>query len=215
MVIQAFVAAEDARFFQHQGFDMQSMSRAFFKNLEAGKIVQGGSTITQQVAKALYLSPETELHPEDQGGAPGLQDRPLSDQGRDHHPLSEPHLPRPRHLRRRGGLAGVFREKRPRSDAGGSGHAGRPPQGPQQLLPLPAPGQGLPAAGLRPEPDVGRRLHFTKRRGTGRSPRRSGSVRSSRRTRSPRTSSRMSAATSRRSTAATSSTRRGSRSTRR
>jgi penicillin-binding protein 1A len=58
MAIQAFVAAEDARFFQHRGFDMQSMSRAFFKNLEAGKIVQGGSTITQQVAKALYLSPE-------------------------------------------------------------------------------------------------------------------------------------------------------------
>ncbi len=58
MVIQAFVASEDARFFQHKGFDMQSMSRAFFKNLEAGRIVQGGSTITQQVAKALYLSPE-------------------------------------------------------------------------------------------------------------------------------------------------------------
>jgi penicillin-binding protein 1A len=58
LVIQAFVAAEDARFFQHKGFDMQSMSRAFFKNLEAGKIVQGGSTITQQVAKSLYLSPE-------------------------------------------------------------------------------------------------------------------------------------------------------------
>jgi penicillin-binding protein 1A len=58
MVIQAFVASEDARFFQHSGFDMQSMSRAFFKNIEAGKIVQGGSTITQQVAKALYLSPE-------------------------------------------------------------------------------------------------------------------------------------------------------------
>jgi penicillin-binding protein 1A len=57
-VIQAFVASEDARFFQHSGFDMQSMSRAFFKNIEAGKIVQGGSTITQQVAKALYLSPE-------------------------------------------------------------------------------------------------------------------------------------------------------------
>jgi penicillin-binding protein 1A len=58
IVIQAFIAAEDARFFQHKGFDMQSMSRAFFKNIEAGHIVQGGSTITQQVAKLLYLSPE-------------------------------------------------------------------------------------------------------------------------------------------------------------
>jgi len=57
-VIQAFVAAEDARFYQHGGFDLQSMTRAFFKNIEAGRIVQGGSTITQQVAKSLYLSPE-------------------------------------------------------------------------------------------------------------------------------------------------------------
>jgi len=57
-VIQAFVAAEDARFYQHQGVDWQSISRAFYKNLEAGHIVQGGSTITQQVAKSLYLSSE-------------------------------------------------------------------------------------------------------------------------------------------------------------
>jgi len=57
-VIQAFVAAEDARFYHHSGFDLQSMTRAFFKNMEAGRIVQGGSTITQQVAKSLYLSSE-------------------------------------------------------------------------------------------------------------------------------------------------------------
>jgi len=58
VVIHAFLSAEDARFFEHRGFDIQSISRAFFKNLQAGRIVQGGSTITQQVAKALYLSPE-------------------------------------------------------------------------------------------------------------------------------------------------------------
>ncbi|MGZ6248979.1 MAG: penicillin-binding protein 1A [Syntrophales bacterium] len=58
VVIQAFVAAEDARFYQHTGFDLQSMTRAFYKNIEAGRIVQGGSTITQQVAKSLYLSSE-------------------------------------------------------------------------------------------------------------------------------------------------------------
>ncbi len=57
-VIQAFVAAEDTRFFEHRGLDYQSITRAFFKNLAAGHIVQGGSTITQQVAKSLYLSPE-------------------------------------------------------------------------------------------------------------------------------------------------------------
>ncbi|MBM4271761.1 MAG: PBP1A family penicillin-binding protein [Deltaproteobacteria bacterium] len=58
VVIQAFVAAEDSRFYQHSGFDLHSITRAFFKNIEAGRIVQGGSTITQQVAKSLYLSSE-------------------------------------------------------------------------------------------------------------------------------------------------------------
>ncbi len=57
-VINAFVATEDARFFQHRGFDLQGITRALYRNIGAGKIVQGGSTITQQVAKALYLSPE-------------------------------------------------------------------------------------------------------------------------------------------------------------
>jgi len=58
IVQQAFIAAEDSRFYQHEGFDIQSIFRALFKNVEAGKIVQGGSTITQQVAKLMYLSPE-------------------------------------------------------------------------------------------------------------------------------------------------------------
>ena len=58
IALQAFVAAEDARFYQHKGFDLFSMVRAFLKNVEAGRIVQGGSTITQQVAKSLYLSSE-------------------------------------------------------------------------------------------------------------------------------------------------------------
>jgi penicillin-binding protein 1A len=58
IVPYAFIAAEDSRFYQHQGFDMQSISRALFKNFEAGHIVQGASTITQQVAKMMYLSPE-------------------------------------------------------------------------------------------------------------------------------------------------------------
>ncbi len=58
IVSSAFVAAEDSRFYQHQGFDMQSIFRAILKNFEAGHIVQGASTITQQVAKMMYLSPE-------------------------------------------------------------------------------------------------------------------------------------------------------------
>ena len=58
VVCEAFVASEDSRFYQHEGLDIQSIFRAMFKNIEAGHIVQGGSTITQQVAKMMYLSPE-------------------------------------------------------------------------------------------------------------------------------------------------------------
>ena len=54
-LINAFVAAEDARFFEHQGVDVQGIVRAFLKNLSAGKVEQGGSTITQQVTKSLIL----------------------------------------------------------------------------------------------------------------------------------------------------------------
>jgi penicillin-binding protein 1A len=57
-LIQAFVAGEDARFFQHKGLDYLAILRALFRNLFSGEIVQGGSTITQQVVKSLLLSPE-------------------------------------------------------------------------------------------------------------------------------------------------------------
>jgi len=59
-LIQAFIAAEDARFFDHPGLDFFSIFRAFIKNVWEGDVVQGGSTITQQVAKSL-LSPEKTL----------------------------------------------------------------------------------------------------------------------------------------------------------
>ncbi|MGD9331442.1 MAG: PBP1A family penicillin-binding protein [Desulfobacterales bacterium] len=58
MLVEAFIAAEDSRFFDHGGIDYKSILRAFFKNLEAGTIVQGGSTITQQVTKSFFLTPE-------------------------------------------------------------------------------------------------------------------------------------------------------------
>jgi penicillin-binding protein 1A len=57
-LIQAFVAGEDARFFQHKGLDYLAILRALLRNVFSGEIVQGGSTITQQVVKSLLLSPE-------------------------------------------------------------------------------------------------------------------------------------------------------------
>ena len=58
LLVKAFVAAEDSRFYQHQGVDPFSILRAALKNLEAGTIKQGGSTITQQVTRSFLLTPE-------------------------------------------------------------------------------------------------------------------------------------------------------------
>jgi penicillin-binding protein 1A len=55
---KAFVAAEDGRFFEHPGLDLFSVLRAAINNLRGGGKGQGGSTITQQVAKLLLLTPE-------------------------------------------------------------------------------------------------------------------------------------------------------------
>jgi penicillin-binding protein 1A len=60
-LVQAFVAAEDADFFQHRGIDYKGIARAMLKNLMAGRIVQGGSTITQQVTKSFFLTPKKSL----------------------------------------------------------------------------------------------------------------------------------------------------------
>ncbi len=54
----AFLAAEDARFYQHKGIDIQGIIRALIADIRARKFVQGGSTITQQVAKNMFLTPE-------------------------------------------------------------------------------------------------------------------------------------------------------------
>lgn len=53
--IKALIASEDVDFFEHPGFDMSAILRAFIANCRAGKIVQGGSTITQQTVKNIFM----------------------------------------------------------------------------------------------------------------------------------------------------------------
>ncbi len=60
-LVQAFISAEDSTFFEHGGLNYIAIVRAFFENLRHGKKVQGGSTITQQVAKSLLLTSEKTL----------------------------------------------------------------------------------------------------------------------------------------------------------
>ena len=58
MMVDAFVVAEDADFFNHGGIDYRGMIRAAFTNLRSGRTRHGASTITQQVVKNFVLSPE-------------------------------------------------------------------------------------------------------------------------------------------------------------
>ena len=58
---QAVIAIEDRRFYSHFGVDPLGLARAMLTNLSSGRMVQGGSTLTQQLAKNLFLSPERTL----------------------------------------------------------------------------------------------------------------------------------------------------------
>ena len=58
ILIDAIIASEDDRFFEHPGVDYQGLIRAGVNLIKTGKKGQGGSTITMQVARNLYLSPE-------------------------------------------------------------------------------------------------------------------------------------------------------------
>lgn len=58
---QAVIATEDRRFYDHMGLDPIGLARALVANLRAGRVVQGGSTITQQVAKNLFLTSERSI----------------------------------------------------------------------------------------------------------------------------------------------------------
>ncbi len=55
---QAFLASEDRRFWEHAGVDFQGIARAVFSNFRAGGVIQGGSTITQQLARIAFLNQE-------------------------------------------------------------------------------------------------------------------------------------------------------------
>ncbi|HEX8873061.1 MAG TPA: monofunctional biosynthetic peptidoglycan transglycosylase [Nitrosospira sp.] len=53
---RAIIAAEDSKFLEHEGFDFEAIQKAYEKNLKKGRLVAGGSTISQQLAKNLFLS---------------------------------------------------------------------------------------------------------------------------------------------------------------
>ena len=60
-IYQAVVAVEDGRFYEHSGIDPWGIARAMVTNIKAGRMVEGGSTLTQQLVKVIYLSPERKI----------------------------------------------------------------------------------------------------------------------------------------------------------
>lgn len=61
IIKRAFIASEDIRFYRHPGVDIIGILRALYRDIRAGEIVEGGSTITQQLAKMLFLKPERSI----------------------------------------------------------------------------------------------------------------------------------------------------------
>ena len=115
----ATIAIEDERFYDHSGVDYEGIVRAAFKNLEAGKAVEGGSTITMQLVRNLYVGRERTLERKIREArlAEELEDAPL--QALD--PAELPELGalrdrrRPDRGRRAGGRADVLRQARART----------------------------------------------------------------------------------------------------
>lgn len=60
-MINAFIASEDRRFYDHDGVDLQGLTRAAWVNFRANQIVEGGSTITQQLSRVVFLNPEKNI----------------------------------------------------------------------------------------------------------------------------------------------------------
>ena len=58
LLVQALITTEDARFYSHRGLDYRGIARAFYRNVRAHRVLEGGSTLTQQLAKVLFLTPE-------------------------------------------------------------------------------------------------------------------------------------------------------------
>ena len=113
-LIQAFLAIEDRRFYEHAGLDFRGIMRAALANLRAGEVEQGGSTITQQVAKTFFardLFFSRSLFRKIPRGHPRPPHRvPLLEAGHPH-PLPQPDLPGTDRLRGGGRRAPLLQQE--------------------------------------------------------------------------------------------------------
>ena len=170
---RATVAIEDERFYKHKGVDVNAIVRAGVKNLESGETVQGGSTITQQLVRALYIKdPQAQLRAQDPRGQArlGAGGRALEDLD----PRQLPQLGALRHGRgphrdrRRGGRGHLLRQARQEPRPGRGGAARGPHPGALAVQPVPQSAGRARAAQRGAGEDARQRLHHLGRvRGRG------------------------------------------------
>ncbi len=125
-VPNAFVAIEDRRFYSHHGIDPLGILRAIVRDILRRGASQGGSTLTQQLAKNLFLTQERTVSRKVQEVVLALWLEHKYTQGADSRALSQPRLFRRRRLRRRRRGATLFRQIGAAIDAAGSRDARRP-----------------------------------------------------------------------------------------
>ena len=111
-VPNAFIAIEDRRFRSHMGIDPIGLARAAVQNMINGHVVQGGSTLTQQLAKNLFLSPSRTFDRKIQEAMLALYLESRYSKNQILTLVSEPRLFRRRHLRHRGGVGEILRQAR-------------------------------------------------------------------------------------------------------
>jgi hypothetical protein len=131
-LVNAVLAVEDQHFFEHEGLDTKRIAGAALANLRALRIVQGASTITQQLAKNLFLSPKRSLTRKlrEMAMAQTLERRYSKEDMRDRDP------------RCGAGSAILFRQGCEPTGHRRGGPAGRDHSRPQPLLALPPAGSG-------------------------------------------------------------------------
>ena len=110
ILVNAVLSIEDRRFRYHLGVDPIGIVRAAHRNEQAGGVVQGGSTITQQLVKMRYVGDDRTYTRKAARGADRAVAGNAPQQGRDPHALSQRHLHGRRRLRRGGGVAAVLQQ---------------------------------------------------------------------------------------------------------
>ena len=158
----AIVSTEDRRFRSHLGVDPIGIARSIQVRLRSGHWRQGGSTITQQLARNIFLTNNRTLRAQGQGGHPRARARAQVQQGSDPRALSQPRLFRRRRLRDRRGLAQILRARRRSSEPRRSGDHRRTGEGALELFADRRRRSGEGPFQRRPSDDGDERLHHSR-----------------------------------------------------